>query len=62
MASTIPHNKFIYIMTSDPPILSLNFLRAQNWAFSAKKSMYNAMGKILKFTMCIFDIIFGFYT
>ena len=25
MASTIPHNKFIFIMTSDPPILSLNF-------------------------------------
>ena len=28
MASTIPHNKFIFIMTSDPLILSLNFLRA----------------------------------
>ena len=25
MASTIPHNKFIFIMTSDPPILSLDF-------------------------------------
>ena len=25
MASTIPHNKFIFIMTTDPSILSLNF-------------------------------------
>ena len=25
MASIIPHNKFIFILTSDPPILSLNF-------------------------------------
>ena len=25
MVSTIPDNKFIFIMTSDPPILGLNF-------------------------------------
>ena len=51
MASTIPHNKFIFIVTSDPPILSLNFFTGYFYSFSAKKCMYNAMGKILKFTI-----------
>ena len=59
MPNTITHNKFIFIMTSDPPILSLIFfywpaIFIQNWAFLAKKCMYNAMGKILKFTIVHF--------
>ena len=63
MASTIPHNKFIFIMTSDPPILSLNFFMGYFYSklsIFGKKCMLNAMGKILKVTMCIFDIIFWF--
>ena len=51
MVSPTPHNKFIFILTSDPSISSLNFfLRAiftQNWAISTEKRVYNAMGKIL---------------
>ena len=58
MASTIPHNKFIFIMTSEPLILSLNFFYRlflfKIEHFRQKKCMYNAMGKILKLTIVHF--------
>ena len=66
MTSTSPHNKFIFIVTSDPQILSLNFFTGYFYSklsiFGKKSVCIMLWGKFWSLQLCIFDIIFGFYT